>query len=101
MAKSDFHAGISSSGDVINSIASFVEASGFSIASKTDTQCKLGAFTVNNLPVLLQADYDSFQDQVSVIYKFAVPPLKDLTTESIKFILTHGQAAATASDSLF
>ena len=57
MAVGDFHAGISSASDPIDSLAKFAEASGFSIASKTDTQCKLGAFTVNNLPVLMQADY--------------------------------------------
>jgi len=52
--------------------------------------------TVNNLPILFKASYDSFQDQLDIVYKFAVPPLKDLTTESIKFILTRASASAAA-----
>jgi len=59
--------------------------------NKTDTTCNFGALTVNNLPVLFQVTFDSFQDQLNVVYKFAVPPLKDLTTTSIKFILTKSQ----------
>ena len=47
------------------------------------------AVTVNNLPVLFQANYDNFQEQMNIVYKFAVPPLKDLTTEAIRFILTR------------
>lgn len=65
-----------------------MEASGFACVGKTNVHCNFGAMTVNFLPVLFEVKYDSFQEQVNVLYKFAVPPLKDLTTECIKFVLT-------------
>ena len=60
--------------------------------------------TVNNLPVLFEVKYDQFTDQVNVLYRFAVPPIKDLQTECIRYVLTRPTAAPASSagfESLF
>jgi len=87
-AKSQLDGCLANASSVIDTLAELAQINGFSTVNKTDTTCNFGALTVNNLPVLFQATFDNFQDQLNVVYKFAVPPLKDLTTASIKFILT-------------
>ena len=84
---------VANAGDPVTALKSLVEASGFAAVNVNETQCSFGAVTVNNLPILCQVTYDSFQDQFSVLYKFAVPPLRDLTTECIKFVLTRAGAS--------
>lgn len=63
---------------MLEALSQGVAASGFTCVTKTNAHCCFGAMTVNNLPVLFEVKYDSFQEQVNVIYKFAVPPIKDL-----------------------
>ena len=88
LEKSQLVACLANSSSPIDTLVQLAEANGFTAINKTDTTCNFGASTHNNLPLLFQASYDNFQEQLSVIYKFAVPPIKDLTTASIKFILT-------------
>lgn len=48
--------------------------------------------TVNNLPIVFTIAVDDFSGQIKVTYKYAVPPLKDLTTACINYVLTRRQA---------
>ena len=86
---------VANAGDASAALKSLVEASGFTAVDANETSCSFGALTVNNLPILFQVSYDSFQDQFSVVYRFAVPPLKDLSTECIRFILTRSEGTTT------
>jgi len=88
-AKSELYGGFSSADDVLEALATGVAASGFACVSRSSVHCNFGAMTVNNLPVIFEVKYDQFTNQVNVIYKFAVPPLKDLITACIKFVLTR------------
>ena len=83
---------MANSPDAIEALKQLLEASGFSCVSKNDTTVNFGAMTVNNLPIVISINYESFSQQVSVVYKYAVPPLKDLSTDCIRFVLTR-QAA--------
>lgn len=101
LAKSELYGGYSQAGDVVEALATGITASGFTCVNKTAQSCNFGAMTVNNLPVLFEVKYDNFQDQVNVVYRFAVPPLKDLQTDCIKFLLTRptaGQNTQQAAD---
>ena len=91
-AKSELYGGFRDAGDVLEAISQGVAASGFTCVSKSAGQCNFGAMTVNNLPIVFEVKYDSFQEQVNVLYKYAVPPLKDLETESIRYVLTGPSA---------
>jgi len=88
-AKDAMYGSIANATDVISALAQLMEASGFSAVNRQEQSCNFGAFTVNNLPVLLQVNYDRFNENLVIVYKFAVPPLKDLTTDCIKFVLTR------------
>ena len=74
---------------MLEALATGVSASGFTCVARSDSHCNFGAMTVNNLPVVFEVRLDKFTGQVNVTYKFAVPPLKDLMTACIKFVLTH------------
>jgi len=73
----------------LGALATGVAASGFSCVARSNTHCNFGALTVNNLPVVFEVKFDKFTDQLNVTYKFAVPPLKDLMTACIRFVLTR------------
>ena len=77
-AKSQLYGGYANASDIFEALSQGVAASGFTCVTKTDASCSFGAMTVNNLPVLFEVKYDNFTDQVNVVYKFAVPPIKDL-----------------------
>lgn len=89
LSKAQLHGGLSGAPDVLEALSQHLPASGFSLTNRTAESCQFGAMTINNLPILIDASYDSFQEQLNITYKFAVAPLQGLTTDCIRFVLTR------------
>ena len=66
------------------------KANGFSVVSFDSASgvTKLGAMTVNNLPILLEMEVSAFMS-IEITYGVPVLPIKDLVLDSLKQIVTH------------
>jgi len=60
--KSQLYGSVANASDPMDALVSLVQASGFTALNKSDGACTFAAVTVNNLPILMQATYDNFQE---------------------------------------
>ena len=78
-------------GDPIELLAEGLPKNFFACVRRASGSASFGAQTINNLPILFDVQLDALTDTLTVTYKVPVPPIKDLVTDCIRFVLTRQQ----------